>query len=162
MIKLRVSNIDTSVSKHDLERLFGEFGGVDSVKLFRTPGSGKSLAFVIMFEELEGLEAMEELNGDNFMGSKLSVEESRDKIVKKDVSPRPKTKRIDLDDDDDDDDDPIEKEMITKNTYKGSVDDLRETNSEKWALLKKKAHDKEVGREEYSYGDAPDPNDLDD
>lgn len=158
MIKLRVSNIDASVSKHDLERLFGEYGGVDSVKLFRTPGAGKSLAFVIMFEERKGREAIEELQGEKFMGSKILIEESRDKIVKKTVSPRPKAINLD----DDDDDDPLDKEIITQNTYKGTADDLRETSSEKWAILKKKAHEKEVGREEYSYGDEPDFDDKND
>jgi RNA recognition motif-containing protein len=71
--KLYVGNLDYSVSKRDLEELFLNYGEVRDVKLFENKGFG----FVEMSNTSDAMKAMEGLNGTNFKGRNLKIDEAR-------------------------------------------------------------------------------------
>jgi RNA recognition motif-containing protein len=71
--KLYVGNLDYSVSKRDLEELFLTYGEVRDVKVF----DGKGFGFVEMSNTSDAISAKEGLNGTNFKGRNLKVDEAR-------------------------------------------------------------------------------------
>lgn len=96
-MRLRVSNLISTVTKEMLLDLFEEFGEVDSVKIFRNPGDATCLCFIEMDRERDALEAIDELNGEELLGLRMKVERSQDVFFRK-----PAVKPITLDDDEDD------------------------------------------------------------
>jgi len=153
MVKLTVSNIDASVSKQELKRLFEEFGHIKSLKLFRKESGG--LGLIEMATQSAATEAVSALNGKKFKGSILGVAYSGGKIQPKNES-KARLKVIDLDDDD-----PDLSIISSKNNYKGSEKDLEDVDLSKWKILKKKNEDGKtsIGKEEYEYDDADDNDD---
>jgi RNA recognition motif-containing protein len=71
--KLYVGNLSYSVTKEQLRELFSSYGSVTDVKIIE----GKGFGFVEMSSQAEAEKAKEELNGSNFKGRTLTVDEAR-------------------------------------------------------------------------------------
>ena len=80
-MKIYVGNLSYDVSESDLEKAFGEFGAVSSVSLIKDKqtGESKGFGFVEMPEVSEGQAAVKEMNGKEFMGRELKVDQAKDK-----------------------------------------------------------------------------------
>jgi RNA recognition motif-containing protein len=107
-MRLRVSSIDHSITKLQLQEMFEEFGEISSVKLFRSlDDSAPALGFVEMKRERDAMSAMSDLNGLMIGAARLKVEISSD-IFRTNAAAPPKVFAADTDDDDDEDeDDPV-------------------------------------------------------
>lgn len=71
--KLYVGNLDYSVTYEELKELFSNYGEVKYVKLIEDRGFG----FVEMSKQSEAEKAKEGLNGTQFKGRTLKVNEAR-------------------------------------------------------------------------------------
>ena len=80
-MKIYVGNLSYDVAESDLEQAFGEFGTVSSVSLIKDKqtGESKGFGFVEMPEVSEGQAAVKEMNGKEFMGRELKVDQAKDK-----------------------------------------------------------------------------------
>jgi RNA recognition motif-containing protein len=78
-MQIYVGNISYSVSEQQLGDLFAQFGEVDSVKIItdRETGRAKGFGFVTMNTDSEAQNAIEELNGKDFDGRALRVNEAK-------------------------------------------------------------------------------------
>jgi RNA recognition motif-containing protein len=78
-MKLYVGNIDFQTSEYDLEQLFGESGTVTSANIIadRETGRSRGFGFVEMSSQEEGEAAIEALNGKQYNGRALVVNEAR-------------------------------------------------------------------------------------
>ena len=73
---INVGNMSFSTSEEELRELFSEFGTVTSVKLMtNNEGRSRGFGFVEMSDDNEGNAAIRSLNGDEFAGRKLRVNE---------------------------------------------------------------------------------------
>ncbi|MDX1909472.1 MAG: RNA-binding protein [Bacteroidia bacterium] len=78
-MRLRVSSIDSSISKANLQEVFEEVGEVASVRIFRSVKEGDpSLAFVEMKRERDALIAVNKLNGRILGKLSLKIEASNE------------------------------------------------------------------------------------
>lgn len=77
--KLYVGNLGYDVSKADLEQLFASHGTVDSADVImdRTTGQSKGFGFVEMNSSTEADAAVAALDGKDFGGRALKVNEAR-------------------------------------------------------------------------------------
>ena len=77
--KLYVGNLPYSVRDNDLEQAFGQYGGVTSAKVMmeRDTGRSKGFGFVEMGSDAEAQTAINEMNGQQFGGRGLVVNEAR-------------------------------------------------------------------------------------
>ena len=77
--KLYVGNLGYSVSCADLEQLFGEHGTVESVNIIgdRSTGQSKGFGFVEMSSAAEADAAIAALDGQDFSGRTLKVNEAK-------------------------------------------------------------------------------------
>ena len=73
--KMYVGNLSFQTNEGELEELFGQFGGVSSVKVItdRETGRSRGFAFVEMAGEDEALKAIEGLDGKEAFGRDLRV-----------------------------------------------------------------------------------------
>ena len=71
--KLYVGNLSYSVSRGDVEELFSQYGEVADVKLIE----GKGFGFVEMSSQSEAEKAKETLDGSEFKGRVMRVNEAR-------------------------------------------------------------------------------------
>ncbi len=71
--KLYVGNLSYSVTKDQLRELFSNYGTVTEVKIIE----GKGFGFVEMSSQAEAEKAKEVLNGADFKGRTLRVDEAR-------------------------------------------------------------------------------------
>lgn len=71
--KLYVGNLSFSTTGAQLEELFSQYGKVQDVNIIGDKGFG----FVEMSSPEEAQAAMEGLNGEEFMGRNLKVDEAR-------------------------------------------------------------------------------------
>ena len=80
-MKIYVGNLSYDVAESDLEQAFGEFGKVSSVSLIKDKqtGESKGFGFVEMPEVSEGQAAVKEMNGKEFMGRELKVDQAKDR-----------------------------------------------------------------------------------
>jgi RNA recognition motif-containing protein len=80
--KLYVGNLDYSVTNQELEELFSNYGNIESIKIIENKGFG----FVELSNQSEAEVAKEKLDGFEFKGRKLRVNEakSRKDTFKKD------------------------------------------------------------------------------
>ena len=78
-MKLYVGNMSFEVSESELRKAFEAHGQVDSVTIImdRDTGRPKGFGFVEMSNEAEAKKAIEALNGKDFMGRTLNVNEAR-------------------------------------------------------------------------------------
>ncbi len=76
-MQIYVGNMSYKTTQENLETLFSKFGAVDSVKLVtdRETGRAKGFAFVTM--ESGANEAIEALNGKEFDGRTLRINEAK-------------------------------------------------------------------------------------
>ena len=77
--KLYVGNLPYSIGDSDLERMFEEFGTVQSVQIImdRDTGRSKGFGFVEMGSDQEAQAAIDPLNGKNVDGRNLTVNEAK-------------------------------------------------------------------------------------
>ena len=73
--KLYVGNLSYSVTREDIEELFSQFGDVKDIKVFENKGFG----FVEMGSQSEAEKAKSELDGSEFKGRALKVDEARER-----------------------------------------------------------------------------------
>jgi cold-inducible RNA-binding protein len=77
--KLYVGNLAFSVNESDLEALFAPFGAVQSAQLVvdRDTNRSKGFGFVEMGSEAEAQAAIDGLNGHEYQGRNLTVNEAK-------------------------------------------------------------------------------------
>jgi len=75
----RVGNLPFRSTEGDLERLFGEYGAVDSAAVItdRDTGRSRGFGFVEMSSDDEARRAIEELDGSDMDGRQLRVNEAQ-------------------------------------------------------------------------------------
>jgi len=78
-VNIYVGNLSYDTRDDDLEQLFGAFGRVDSARVIidRDTNRSKGFGFVEMENKDEAEQAISELNGKNFMGRDVKVNEAR-------------------------------------------------------------------------------------
>lgn len=78
-MNIYVGNLPFSTAGSDLEELFGEYGQVDSASVIsdRETGRSRGFGFVEMADDNEARKAIEELDGADFDGRNLRVNEAR-------------------------------------------------------------------------------------
>jgi len=77
--KLYVGNISFNTSTHDLEQMFGKIGTVLSTNIIedRDTGRSRGFGFVEMSSKEEAQNAISSLNGKDFDGRNLTVNEAK-------------------------------------------------------------------------------------
>ena len=77
--KLYVGNLAYSVTASDLEKLFEPYGRVESAQVIadRDTGQSKGFGFVEMGSDAEAQAAIDKLNGQDFGGRPMTVNEAR-------------------------------------------------------------------------------------
>ena len=80
--KLYVGNLSFDTSDHDLEKLFGGVGSVESVNIIsdRDTGRSRGFGFVEMSSTEEANNAIAEFNGTEFGGRDLVVNEAKPRV----------------------------------------------------------------------------------
>lgn len=78
-MKLYVGNISFTTTNQDLNDLFGQIGTVESANIIedRETGRSRGFGFVEMASREDGEKAIEELNGKEFSGRELKVNEAK-------------------------------------------------------------------------------------
>jgi RNA recognition motif-containing protein len=78
-MKLYVGNLTFNTSENDLRELFGQFGKPAEIGLVtdRETGRSRGFAFVTMGNAEEGNAAIKALEGKDFQGRNLTVNEAR-------------------------------------------------------------------------------------
>ena len=79
--RIYVGSLPYSVSREQLEELFGQYGDVTDVYIVtdRETGQARGFAFVEMSDDDAALKAVNELNGSQMGGRTLVVNEARDR-----------------------------------------------------------------------------------
>lgn len=80
-MNIYVGNLPYKASEDELKDMFGSYGDVSSVRIITDHESGRSkgFAFVEMDNDEQAKAAIEELNGADFVGRPLTVNEARPK-----------------------------------------------------------------------------------
>lgn len=78
-MNIYVGNLPYNTQEDDLQELFSRFGPIASVAIIKDPYDGRSrgFGFVEMEQKEDGEKAVEELNGQEFMGRALKINEAR-------------------------------------------------------------------------------------
>ena len=78
-MKLYVGGLAYSVSEEELKQLFAEYGKVQTVAVIkdRDSGQSKGFAFVEMDDDKDAQNAIKELNGKDFSGRAMIVNQAR-------------------------------------------------------------------------------------
>ncbi len=79
--KIYVGNMNYATTEDSLRELFGQFGGVDSVAVImdRATGRAKGFGFVEMESDQAAQAAIQKLDGQEYEGRKLRVNEAQEK-----------------------------------------------------------------------------------
>lgn len=79
MRTLFVTNLTYSINEDDLRKVFEEYGEVASVKLITNKGTDKSrgIAFVTMLDGNEADQAKSDLDGAEYEGRRIYVNDAR-------------------------------------------------------------------------------------
>lgn len=82
-MKIYVGNMNYRTSEDGLRDLFSQHGTVDEVAIIndRETGRPRGFAFVTMSNDEEGRKAIEAINGQEFEGRTLNVNEARPKAA---------------------------------------------------------------------------------
>ena len=80
-MNIYVGNIPWGVSEEELEGLFGQYGEVNSVRIItdRESGRSKGFGFVEMAQADAGNAAIEALDGNDFSGRDLRVNQANER-----------------------------------------------------------------------------------
>jgi RNA recognition motif-containing protein len=80
-LNIYVGNLNYSASNEDLEALFQGYGSVTSAKIIfdRERQRSKGFGFVEMPDDEEANQAIDSLNGSDFMGRPLKVNKARER-----------------------------------------------------------------------------------
>lgn len=83
-MKLYVGNLPYNFKEKDLKEIFSNYSSVTSCKLItdRDTGRSKGFGFIEMDSDEEAQEAISEINGKDFEGRAIVVNESRPKVNK--------------------------------------------------------------------------------
>ncbi len=78
-MNIHVGNLPFKMSEEELGQLFAAYGEVTSAKIIvdKMSGRSKGFAFVEMSDEAAGEQAVNELNGKDFMGRPIRVSQAR-------------------------------------------------------------------------------------
>lgn len=77
-MNIYVGNLPFNTTAGDLETLFGEYGSVDSAAIINDRETGRSRGFgFVEMENEAGARAIEELDGKDYNGRNLKVNEAR-------------------------------------------------------------------------------------
>ncbi len=78
-MKLYVGNLSFQSASHDLEELFAAIGAVESATVVedRETGRSRGFGFVEMVNQEDGEKAIAELNGTEFAGREIKVNEAK-------------------------------------------------------------------------------------
>lgn len=79
--KLYVGNLSFDSTEADLRDLFGQYGTVESVAVItdRETGRARGFAFVEMSQSSEAEDAIRALDGNDFAGRSIKVNEAQDR-----------------------------------------------------------------------------------
>lgn len=79
MLNIYVGNLPYSTGNEELEQLFSQFGSIGraTVVMDRESGRSRGFGFVEMTDDDEGRSAIEALNGQDFGGRALTVNEAK-------------------------------------------------------------------------------------
>ncbi len=79
--KLFVGNLNFDTTGDDLKQHFSQAGTVESAQVMtdRTTGRSRGFGFVEMSSDSEAKKAVEELNGKDFQGRILNIDEARER-----------------------------------------------------------------------------------
>ena len=79
MLRIYVGNLNYRTTDQSLHELFAEYGEVSSASVItdRQTGRSRGFGFVEMPDDEQGKQAIEELNGKEFEGRTLTVNEAR-------------------------------------------------------------------------------------
>ena len=75
--KLYVGNLSFSTTESDLKELFGQTGAVETVRIITDRDTGRSKGFGFVEMQDGGDKAIAEINGKDFKGRALTVNEAR-------------------------------------------------------------------------------------
>jgi len=80
-MNIYVGNLSYSVTDEDLKGLFEEYGAVESARVIfdRTTNRSKGFGFVDMLDDAEANAAISALNGTEFAGRSMKVNQARDR-----------------------------------------------------------------------------------
>lgn len=78
-MNIYVGNLPFSASEEDVSNLFSQYGQVTSVKLINDRETGRPRGFGFVMMDAGGAEAIEALNGAQFGGRTLKVNEARER-----------------------------------------------------------------------------------
>jgi RNA recognition motif-containing protein len=77
-MNIYVGNLSFNTSSQDLEDLFGQYGTVESAAIINDRETGRSRGFgFVEMENAAGAKAIEELDGKDFGGRNLKINEAR-------------------------------------------------------------------------------------
>jgi len=81
-MKIFVGNISPEVKEEELEKLFSEFGDVESAEIVfdKLTGESRKFGFIKMPDETEATNAIKNINGKNLKGKELVVNKARRSI----------------------------------------------------------------------------------
>ena len=90
-MNIYVGNLSRSATEEKIRSLFSQFGEVSSVKLIKDKftGNPKGFGFIEMHNASEANAAIESLNGQDFEGQSLRVNEARPREEGGSRGPRP-------------------------------------------------------------------------
>jgi len=75
--KLYVGNLSFETTESDLKELFGQAGSVETVRIITDHDTGRSKGFGFVEMQEGGDKAIAEMNGKDFKGRALTVNEAR-------------------------------------------------------------------------------------
>ena len=75
--KLYVGNLSFETTEADLKELFGQAGSVETVRIITDRDTGRSKGFAFVEMQKGGDKAIAEMNGKDFKGRALTVNEAR-------------------------------------------------------------------------------------
>jgi len=78
-MKLYIGGLAYSIDENELEKLFAEYGKVTSAVVIkdRDSGQSKGFGFVEMEDDTEAQNAIKEMNGKEFSGRSVTVNQAR-------------------------------------------------------------------------------------
>ncbi|MBT4291288.1 MAG: RNA-binding protein [bacterium] len=90
LLKIYVGNLNFRSTEETVTELFSAFGAVEEVALItdRDTGRPRGFGFVTMTNDDEAKKAIEELNGKDFEGRDLNINEARPRAPRQQREPR--------------------------------------------------------------------------